>query len=56
MWGKIGSTGSPPSHCDKGHLDAVVEAKKKEVAVEKLIQELERVGYELRRPKCFKKC
>ncbi|MEM0487403.1 MAG: UV DNA damage repair endonuclease UvsE [Sulfolobales archaeon] len=41
---------------NRGPLDVVIEAKKKEVAVEKLIQELERVGYKLRRPKCFKKC
>ncbi|MEM4922011.1 MAG: hypothetical protein QXU65_03310 [Sulfolobales archaeon] len=28
VWCKVGSAGSPPSHCDKGHLDAVVEAKR----------------------------
>lgn len=37
---------------DRGPLDVIVEAKKKEKAVEKLIRELESLGIRLRKPHC----
>lgn len=37
----------------RGLLDVIVEAKKKEKAVERLIRELKLLGIELRRPSCF---
>lgn len=37
---------------DRGPLDVIIEAKKKERAVEKLVGELRSVGVELRKPPC----
>lgn len=39
---------------DRGFLDVIIEAKKKEKAIEKLLDELSRIGVTLRRPRCYK--
>lgn len=39
---------------DRGLLDVIIEAKKKEKAAEKLIKELSSIGIKLRRPVCYK--
>ncbi|MEM4718359.1 MAG: UV DNA damage repair endonuclease UvsE, partial [Desulfurococcaceae archaeon] len=38
----------------RGFLDVIIEAKKKEKAIEKLLDELSRIGVTLRKPRCYK--